>query len=728
MRGDSHHDTRLTARPHAFAGAVLSPKHARELTPSLCVAIATALADQNPTSTHIVPYTYVGNTIFFSLSLSHSFVVDLFRLWITEGWRVLGWAEPSAALFWEMATMYHTLLMAGRQLADSPIIPPILSCGSTSSIGSGATSTIADSDKKKYSSVGAAKELPVWLIGTFLLLHCEESATERNLSVEGGRVPVVNGDFTKMFQNPALSSRTRLHSAWNDDNSHCIAYLLRHLRKILLLSAIGSNHDATHDCMHLAAMPSTEGAFPSTRSAKIDANELRRLHNDEHGSVGLSVRLTMEDLEHLDLILQPPMGGSMTDPPLKLGEFLWKCLYSKPPPPTASIPMGDVEREIRQHLEMELLMNNMKKEDDSQSAVDTAIMPIRSNMASLTVSERAEKKETRYSRVRGTTVFLKATPSSAEDGASVGSNDAPDTSSKQGSRLHDLVVSDCSDAHFYLLQPFEYATIARCSGCTIVIGAVAGLLHIVDCEKTNITVAARRVLVSTSVGVKTFLFSPSPPLLVGDNRSCQFAPYNTFYEGLRDDLLATGLAAAVVSDRVPPDSTDATWPPLQCASNKWKQYVDVSKLEVPQGPAAGSPTSANSTNAPLSPGADDRAMGMGSTGVDSTLQAPVTLPPAEFSVLLVPIERQEQDAHYCRLLAEVLELSPFRMPSEYEKCALAKAERLKHIQETAKTSLTPEQQQRFEEELNRGFRDFLVQNSNLRQVLDLVHMDVKNSS
>ena len=466
--------------------------------------------------------------------------------------------------------------------------------------------------------------------------------------------------------------------------------------------------------MHLAAMP------PPTESVllrnKIDANELRRQHNDEHGSVGLSVRLTMEDLERLDLILQPPMGGNMSDPPLKLGEFLWNCLYSKAPPPTASIPIGDVEREIRQHLEMELLMNNMKKEDDTAQSVENA-------MARLTVSDKAEKKETRYNRVRGTTVLLKPTPRSTDDGGSEGSGDGD----SHVGRLHDLVVSDCSDAHFYLLQPFEYATIARCSGCTIVVGAVAGLVHIVDCEKTNITVASRRVLVSTSCDVKTFVFSPSPPLLVGENRSCQFAPYNTFYDGLREDLMATGLAAAVVSDRVSPhDQHDAAWPPLQCASNKWKQFVDVSKLEVPQGPSAGSPTAGGPTNAPHSPGADDRAMG--STGADSTLQAPVVLPPAEFSVLFVPMARREQDSHYCRLLAEVLELSPFRIPTEYEKSALAKAERLKHVQEAMQKSLTPEKQQSFEEELNRGFRDWLVSSSNLRQVLDLVHLDVKQHS
>jgi len=68
---------------------------------------------------------------------------------------------------------------------------------------------MAESAKKKFSSVGSAKELPVWLIGTFLFLHCEESAKERNLSGTGesGRVPAVNGDFANMFQNSALSSR-----------------------------------------------------------------------------------------------------------------------------------------------------------------------------------------------------------------------------------------------------------------------------------------------------------------------------------------------------------------------------------------------------------------------------------------------------------------------------------------------------------------------------------------
>ena len=147
-----HGDVKLTVKPQVFGGAVLSPKHARELTPSLSLAIASALSSDFSRNT-IVPYT----------------------VWITEAWRVLGWAEPSAALFWEMATMYHTLYLAVRVESDDRI-PPILSCGSHSSMGSAAPEQ--KQQRQKYST--PAKELPVWLIGTFLLLHCEESTFRIN--------------------------------------------------------------------------------------------------------------------------------------------------------------------------------------------------------------------------------------------------------------------------------------------------------------------------------------------------------------------------------------------------------------------------------------------------------------------------------------------------------------------------------------------------------------------
>lgn len=119
--------------------------------------------------------------------------------------------------------MYHTLYLASRAFAadyqDGSHIPPILSCGSTSSMGSGATSERPMIDRKKFSSAASAKELPVWLVGTFLLLHCEEFAYQRNLSGQderrffGGGLsvdPLKSGgkmDFSSLFKHPSLSPR-----------------------------------------------------------------------------------------------------------------------------------------------------------------------------------------------------------------------------------------------------------------------------------------------------------------------------------------------------------------------------------------------------------------------------------------------------------------------------------------------------------------------------------------
>ena len=88
-----------------------------------------------------------------------------------------------------------------------------------------------------------------------------------------------------------------------------------------------------------------------------------------------------------------------------------------------------------------------------------------------------------------------------------------------------------------------------------------------------------------------------------------------------------------------------------------------------------------------------------------------------------PTETGPVGSQYCRLLAEVLQLSPFRLPVEYERQATGKAERVRNLQLLVKKNLTEDQQRLFEEELNRGFRDWLVTSGNLRQVLDLVHLE-----
>lgn len=310
-----------------------------------------------------------------------------------------------------------------------------------------------------------------------------------------------------------------------------------------------------------------------------------------------------------------------------------------------------------------------------------------------------------------------------------------------------------------------------------------------DCERTAITSAARRVVVSNSFDVVHYLFTPSPPLLVGDNQGCQFAPYNTYDEGLREDLLATGLAAVLRSSSsankdgssagsVAGDDTipgrgggdgGSTLPTLQCASNKWKAPVELSKLEVPQLPNSSTPRSPT-PEGNLSPGADDH---------DTAIKTPVLLPSSEFDVLLVPVESEEArirrqslrekeaatasaaahndeddtgaeeagetttvysttstltkeergeqesrppESDYCRTLTDLLTLSPFHMPHDYERRVISKAEKVKTLQQ-AMHELNDEQRLSLQDELNRGFQDWLVTSGNLRQVLDLIHLE-----
>eukprot|EP00559_Dactyliosolen_fragilissimus_P007527 CAMPEP_0184870378 /NCGR_PEP_ID=MMETSP0580-20130426/37247_1 /TAXON_ID=1118495 /ORGANISM="Dactyliosolen fragilissimus" /LENGTH=1026 /DNA_ID=CAMNT_0027372417 /DNA_START=29 /DNA_END=3110 /DNA_ORIENTATION=+ len=949
---------RLSAKSHAFSGAMLTPKHARDLNPYLVLGITHALAEQAIAIHSSSPDMMISKSnrndrltdnIKSSIQrktgddyLSHhkrDSVQVQYTVWITEAWSVLGWAEPSAALFWEMATMYHTLYLAERerghhngsaskstdanqifrdkkkkvmdkkttnnspfdsgnlndnsatfydsspsmdsqdnnnhnmnikllhvqtQLPESPVSADesITKLSSKSmrtnnihrhSHGSRSNSSNQHSNSK--STASSAKELPLWLVGMFLLLHCEDMVFWRNISGQDERrFDVANNNnsegtstssphipntmhndnknkniwndnlgvgFGMLHLHPSLSPRTRIHAGQHADNTNCTTYILRHLRKFLLLSAIPHNPNALWAVMTLNETKSPHEAeyidrqnktnsqtgasiFAIPQQQRPDAQVLHQRHEEEHLHIGINVRLTSADLERLNFILQSPSGGRIHDTPLSIANIVMDHhTQFHHTPAENDISIQDAEQQIRKHLEHELLhletRNNNAEEEQNIDTVN--INDASKNLGKLSLADETTpnshgdraisksnisisdgkivvtsesdlediQKEMKYTNLRGKTILLK--PNFQPDkihsaGASVHSiNSASDLAEifAQNTRLHDLQISNCSDAHIYLLQPFEHVTISACTGCTIVIGAVAGLLHIVDCERTTITSAARRIMVSNCFEVLNCAFTPSHPILVGDNRSCQFAPYNTYYDGLREHLLLTGLAAAIVTpENITYSEMGMQGPPLKIVSNKWKQPVELAKLEIPQ---------IHSQKNQL--GADDKAL---STGGDMPLQTPILLPPSEFHVLFVPLDSEADrlkrtiqddlnseddimlnnvesydsnstvsssssnyannsnggsmnkqgsglDNQYCRHLAEVLQLSPFRLPAEYERRALIKADRMRSLQQAIQTDLNLEQKMSLEKELNRGFRDWLVTSGNLRQVLDLVHLE-----
>jgi len=856
-----------------------------------------------------------------------------YTVWITEAWNILQWSEPSAALFWEMANMYHTLYVASLSfggggsgaearvrvlgfgggsgtgggggssvggssagaggaggagagggmfppkvnrlstpksgaMTDFSHIPPILSCGSQSSMGSektAATATVqnqslSQQQQQQHQQRGSmkparksAKELPVWLIAMFLLLHCEDETfmrctsgeDERRFSnsesdslvsrLEGrGVVGTENAlDFQSMLLHRSLSPRTRLHAGTHENNGTCALFLLRHLRKFLLLCACPRNMDA---CKAVATIARQQGGSSKSSMpvniAEVDIRRIEQDHVQEHGNIGLHIKLTLEELDRLNLIMQAPNGGPVEEPPIAIGEHILKCVameemesrgttstYKWTMMQNGLITVADAERILRRYLVAELSaakqeLNGGDNTYDVTSKLSRLSMnlpatPPRARGISISESTDVDNakdssyfKELSYQHLSSTTVLLEP---GKESGGGYNNNDANSVISfssqqidqgNENGRLHDLRVADCSDTHFYLLQPFEHAIIAACTDCTIVIGAVAGVLQVVDCERTIITSAARRVIVSNSCDVVNYIFTPSPPLLVGDNRGCQFAPYNTYYDGLREDLLATGLAAALrstssgsgsVAGDIPASpgrggetgrNSPSAQPSLQCASNKWKVPVELSKLELPQLPTTVQTPLSPESNTPSSPGADDRAL---AGSADLTMKTPILLPASDFDVLLVPVENEEArirrqllresqteaaaakddssdneveeagegntvdstlssitgerdkgepphaESDYCRMLSDLLSLSPFHMSHDYERRVISKAERVRVLQQTMQ-ELNDTERATLQEELNRGFQDWLATSGNLRQVLDLVHLEKKVSA
>ena len=535
----------------------------------------------------------------------------------------------------------------------------------------------------------SARELPVWLISMFLLVHCEYEAvsrctsggddecrfTDHEITGGGGEMMMtMDGaggggrsslDFTALLHHRSLSPRTRLHaSGTHTNNANCASFLLRHLRKFLLFCAIPRNAQACRALDKLAR--GSDGKKSdigdenyhlrgANNKLPVNLSNVVEQHRREHGNIGLDVELTIEELDRLHLVLQSPSGGMVNEPPIAIGEHVLKCLaieeleshrkskLTKSTSPASRrwqmmqnglVTVADAERILNHYLEEEItaaykvelngdfdeMTNTLSKVSLGGGAtITSSLQPISPDAVESGASSFL--KELNYQKLRSTTELLEyvrdKSPAGDNDGTVDAHAQAPSTPAQQvnvavtthqqqqlptckttheSGRLHDLHIAECSDTYFYLLQPFEHATIAACTDCTIVIGAVAGLLHVVDCERTTITSAARRVIVSNSCDVVHYIFTPSPPLLVGDNRGCQFAPYNTYYEGLREDLLATGLAAVLRSassndslngsvagdvavspgrgGEVAGRSTiTSTLQTLQCASNKWKVPV-----------------------------------------------------------------------------------------------------------------------------------------------------------
>lgn len=74
------------------------------------------------------------------------------------------------------------------------------------------------------------------------------------------------------------------------------------------------------------------------------------------------------------------------------------------------------------------------------------------------------------------------------------------------------------------------------------IGACGKSLRVEHCEKTNVVAAAARVTIAHCTDSTFNIASNTAPLLAGDNRFVQLAPFNTAYKHLARHLKEAGVA------------------------------------------------------------------------------------------------------------------------------------------------------------------------------------------
>jgi len=104
-----------------------------------------------------------------------------------------------------------------------------------------------------------------------------------------------------------------------------------------------------------------------------------------------------------------------------------------------------------------------------------------------------------------------------------------------------LLVNDCVQSYIYILAHSRFASISGCSNCLVVIGATSAVVSVDNCENINFVGACGRITVSNTTDSSFHLCTNTPPVLHGDCRNVQFAPFNTFYPRLESDLNTAGI-------------------------------------------------------------------------------------------------------------------------------------------------------------------------------------------
>ncbi|CAI5746967.1 unnamed protein product [Peronospora destructor] len=248
----------------------------------------------------------------------------------------------------------------------------------------------------------------------------------------------------------------------------------------------------------------------------------------------------------------------------------------------------------------------------------------------------------------------------------------------------DLIIFSCQDSYIYILGPVRYpfihlsltllvrnftnVTVLACKNCRIVLAPNTGILSLERCENVQLTALCGLIRVSNCLDTRLNVYTLLPVIVSGENVGLILGPYNTKYSGLKQQLL--------------------TVPFLYNAESKgcWNSFLDLDSDK---------DNMADTDKPPVS------------------IQVPET-----FRDVCVPVKPGAGAGPTER---------PFPIPPEYVaavKKQYETVESLRQLVTSDEFDLT--KKRTMEVVIQLKFKEWLSSTSNVRQILDLVHLDRGN--
>lgn len=109
--------------------------------------------------------------------------------------------------------------------------------------------------------------------------------------------------------------------------------------------------------------------------------------------------------------------------------------------------------------------------------------------------------------------------------------------------VESMRITDCHDSVIYCLAPLKWMQIINCSNSIVVLGAVGQSLRVEYCERLQVVSVTSHIVVNTCHDCILYTATNRSPLIVGDNRFVQLAPYNSGYQCLEEHMQKCGISS-----------------------------------------------------------------------------------------------------------------------------------------------------------------------------------------